>query len=131
MWHAMTMTIHPTYARLLVAARNLRSWQKPEEIARGLTSLGYPLTSQTMTNWRTRGVSAEALVRIPPLIGCSAEWLAHGTGLVESTACIRDAAPGNYSSAAEQTLLATYRRAARRDKTLIEKILRAFSEESE
>lgn len=62
-----------------------------------LLILGYDVSLQTLTNWRTRGVSKDALLRLPRLIGCSAEWMATGSGPIAPDT--RIAEPGRAYSA--------------------------------
>jgi hypothetical protein len=56
----------------------MRGWTTAAEVGAGLTAMGYEVSAQTLTNWKTRGVSKDALLVLPQLLNVSAEWLAHG-----------------------------------------------------
>lgn len=68
------------YARLLEAARLIKGWDTPADIARNLTLAGFRVTEQMMTNWKSRGLSKAACLTAPGIIGCSAAWLQRREG---------------------------------------------------
>lgn len=70
----------PDYLRFIHAADELRGWKSPAEIARNLTTLGYSISDQVITNWRTRGVSKDGMIKAAPLIGFRPHWLETGEG---------------------------------------------------
>lgn len=72
--------MHDTYRRLLQAARELRGWKDAAEVARELTKAGYNASDQTMTNWKSRGISAKGCLFAATHIGCRHEWLLNSTG---------------------------------------------------
>lgn len=68
--------MHPTYERLIAAARESRhELNGPAEIGRLLGE-----SEQTMSNWKKRGVPAAKHVTIAAMLGCSPCWLASGDG---------------------------------------------------
>lgn len=66
------------YARLLEAARELRAWETPAEVARGLTAGGFPMSDQILTNWKSRGISAAGILEACKIIGCRCEYIRTG-----------------------------------------------------
>ena len=64
--------------RLLFAARELRGWDGPKEVSRQLTLAGFPVSTQTIGNWRNRGVPADAVLAAARIIGCRVEWITNG-----------------------------------------------------
>lgn len=77
------MEDHETYKRLLEAAKSLRGWESPTDIAKGLTENGYDVAQQRIGNWKSRGVSVDAIVDVCRIIGCRPAWLKFGDGLME------------------------------------------------
>ena len=78
---AFDSTLHAMndgYVRLLEAARELRRWDSPAEVARGLTAAGYPVSEQILTNWKKRGISAAGLLEVCKIIGCRCEFIRAG-----------------------------------------------------
>jgi phage repressor protein C with HTH and peptisase S24 domain len=71
------------YARLLLAARQLKGWKGPTETASGLTAAGYEVSEQTMTNWKSRGVSSIGYRKAARIIGCRPAWLEFEEGDME------------------------------------------------
>lgn len=79
--HLFESTLHAMndgYVRLLEAARELRGWETPAEVARGLTAAGYPTSDQIMTNWKSRGISATGILEVCRIIGCRCEYIRSG-----------------------------------------------------
>lgn len=74
----------PDYKRLLDAAKSLKGWDGPSQIAFNLTLNGYRVTEQMMTNWKTRGLSTIACLKAAAIIGCTPEWLESGDGEMSS-----------------------------------------------
>jgi phage repressor protein C with HTH and peptisase S24 domain len=72
--------IHPTAERLLEAAKILRGAKGPSDVARLLD-----VSAQKVTNWMSRGVSADGLLAAERLIGCRAVWLQTGEGEMVDT----------------------------------------------
>jgi len=70
--------MHATYARLLEAAHELRDWRTAAEVARGLTKGGFTVSDQTMTNWKSRGISFEGVLEACRIIGVRTEFLRAG-----------------------------------------------------
>lgn len=68
-----------SYALLMESARQFMGWNGPTEVARKLTERGYPVTEQTMTNWKSRGVSKAAQIEIAKIIGVSIDAFSIGT----------------------------------------------------
>lgn len=68
------------YLRFIKAADELRGWKSAAEIARNLTTLGYSISDQVITNWRTRGVSKDGMIKAAPIIGFRPHWLETGEG---------------------------------------------------
>lgn len=66
------------YARLLEAASELREWNTPAEVARGLTAGGFPVSDQIMTNWKSRGISSTGILDACKIIGCRCEFIRSG-----------------------------------------------------
>ncbi len=73
------------YKRLLQAAKELRGWESPAEVSAGLAKFGYPVSEQTMTNWKTRGVSKEGRLKASAIIGCRPLWIESATGQMIDT----------------------------------------------
>ena len=67
------------YTRLLEAARRLRAWDTPAEVARGLTAGGFEVSDQIMTNWKTRGLSAKGVLEASRIIGCRPNFIRFGS----------------------------------------------------
>lgn len=70
------------YSRLLEAA----GWTTPARIAAMLTERGYPTTSQMMCNWKSRGLSCEAILKCSRIIGCDPLWLEDGSVAIDPDA---------------------------------------------
>lgn len=66
------------YVRLLEAARELRNWDTPAEVARGLTTGGFVVSDQILTNWKARGISALGVLEACRIIGCRCEYIRAG-----------------------------------------------------
>lgn len=75
-----------SYDRLLSAAKKLKGWLTPSEVATGLTRAGYEVTPQKLTNWKSRGMSMEGMVKSAPIIGCRSDWLQTGDGPMQDSA---------------------------------------------
>ena len=67
--------MHPTMTRLFEAAQTLLQMSAPADLARLLE-----VSNQVLNNWQGRGISAEGAITAQSKIGCSAEWIFHGTG---------------------------------------------------
>lgn len=74
------------YLRLLEAAETLQGWTTPARIAAMLTESGYPTSSQTLCNWKSRGLSFEAILKCSRIIGCDPLWLEDGSVAIEPNA---------------------------------------------
>lgn len=70
--------IHPSVQRLYSAARELRDVTGPSAVARLLGA-----SPQTMNNWESRGISEGGALKAQQVIGCDANWVLHGNGLME------------------------------------------------
>lgn len=69
------------YKRLLDAARTLRGWETPAQIASELAIAGVPkISAQVLTNWKNRGIAEPAIVPVSKAIGCRPIWLYDGSG---------------------------------------------------
>lgn len=75
-----------SYDRLLSAAEKMKGWLTPSEVATGLTRAGYEVTPQKLTNWKSRGMSMEGMIKSAPIIGCRSDWLQTGDGPMEDAA---------------------------------------------
>lgn len=73
------------YKRLLQAAKELRGWESPAEVSANLAKFGYSVSEQTMTNWKTRGVSKEGRLKASAIIGCRPLWIESATGQMVDT----------------------------------------------
>lgn len=67
-----------TTERLYQAAKELKNIEKPAQLARLLN-----ISQQTLTNWESRGVSQQGLVKAQSLIGVSVTWLVTGEGQMQ------------------------------------------------
>lgn len=76
-----TPAMHDDYTRLMAAAEEMKRWSTPTDLAVGLTSAGYTTSTQTVINWRSRGVAKPALVPIAKILGCRASWIEDGGGI--------------------------------------------------
>jgi hypothetical protein len=120
------------YRRLLAAARDLKGWDGASAIATHLSLAGYKVSEQTMTNWKSRGLSFEAYLRTSQIIGCRPNWLETGGGPMKdapdtSTVAVSHAAQrlidrlialdaaGNWTPALQRALDALLDLAAPRD----------------
>ena len=72
-------TMNNGYVRLLEAARELKAWDTPAEVARGLSAGGLPASDQTLCNWGKRGISAAGLLDACKIIGCRCEFIRSGS----------------------------------------------------
>lgn len=81
------------YERLLEAAAKLRGWRDAATVARELTKAGYNTSDQTMTNWKTRGISASGCLAAAIVIGCRPAWLLGDEGPMEDNPAPRLAEP--------------------------------------
>ena len=63
------------YLRLLEAARVLRGWDSPAEVSRGLSESGMSVSEQTLTNWKTRGISAQGILEACSIIGARTNFI--------------------------------------------------------
>ena len=70
--------MNDSYIRMLEAARELRAWNTPAEVARGLSAGGFTVSDQVMTNWKSRGISAEGVLESSRIIGCRCEFIRAG-----------------------------------------------------
>lgn len=68
------------FDRLLLAARTLKNWPTAAAIAAGLSSRGYSVSEQVVSNWKRRGLSKEGKLRAAPIIGFRIPWLETGKG---------------------------------------------------
>lgn len=66
------------YLRLLEAAKELRGWEGPAEVSRGLSAAGMSVSEQTLTNWKTRGISAQGVLDACAIIGARCEFIRTG-----------------------------------------------------
>lgn len=64
--------------RLYEAAKQLKGLTTQSEVARF-----FNLSSQTVNNWETRGISRGGLLRAQQQLGCSATWLEFGEGAMQ------------------------------------------------
>ena len=71
-------TMTDDYTRLLEAARELRQWDTPAEVARGLSAGGFTVSDQIMTNWKGRGISSIGILEACRIIGCRTEYIRSG-----------------------------------------------------
>lgn len=78
-----TRPMKDDYKRLLQAAKEIRGWRSPAEISQNLTKLGYEVSEQTLTNWKTRGVSRDGCLNVSAIVGCRPIWLERGDGPME------------------------------------------------
>ncbi|MBS1170591.1 MAG: peptidase [Burkholderiaceae bacterium] len=69
--------MHEQMTRLYEAAKNLKKIDGPSELARRLGT-----SPQTINNWERRGISNSGMLQAQKEIGCSAEWLKTGRGLM-------------------------------------------------
>lgn len=74
------MSEHPTYTRLMLAAKELKNINKNAQLARGLQTSGWQITSQTLNNWRTRGVPTDKFMDLADWLGCDPYWLRDNKG---------------------------------------------------
>jgi hypothetical protein len=74
-WLATLNRMEKSYERLLKAAKELKRWGTPAEVARKLG-----ISDQTIQNWKTRGVPQGKLTLIEDKIGVSGRWIAAGQG---------------------------------------------------
>ena len=82
-----------SYDRLLQAAKELKDWNSPSEVCAGLSRLGYEVSDQAMTNWKSRGVSKEGRLKASALIGCRPHWIETGDGAMEDVQIIKNVIP--------------------------------------
>ena len=68
------------YKRLMKAAKEMKGLNTATEVADALTSAGYEVSPQTMTNWASRGVSKEGRLNAARVIGCRPHWIEFGDG---------------------------------------------------
>lgn len=68
------------HARLLYAAKTFKGWNNASKLAEMLTHNGYQVFRQGISNWKTRGLSYEAIVKCSQIIGCNPSWLQTGEG---------------------------------------------------
>ena len=66
------------FKRLLQAAYELRGLVSAAEVANALTLGGFRASDQTMTNWKTRGISAAGRLAASRIIGCRTRYLELG-----------------------------------------------------
>lgn len=69
--------MHESMKRLYEAARILKGAETPTEVAKLLDT-----TPQVLNNWERRGISKEGLLTAQEAIGCRAEWVKKGIGLM-------------------------------------------------
>lgn len=81
------------YKRLLRAARDLRGWMTAAEVSSELAKAGYAVSEQTMTNWKSRGVSKEGRLNASRIIGCRPHWVESGSGNMADTETISAQGP--------------------------------------
>jgi hypothetical protein len=67
--------MHPSTQRLYAAAKAITSTEGKSNLARLLNE-----SPQTVTNWRSRGVSESGALKAQERIGCDALWVLNGTG---------------------------------------------------
>lgn len=87
------------YDRLLYAAKAIKGWNSASKLADMLTLKGYPVIPQGISNWKTRGLSYEAIVKCSRIIGCDLAWLETGEGSPFGT---KDGHPASPPHEAEQ-----------------------------
>lgn len=68
------------FDRLLLAARTLKNWPTAAAIAAGLSSRGYSVSEQVVSNWKRRAFPCEGKLRAAPIIGFRIPWLETGEG---------------------------------------------------
>lgn len=71
------------YLRLLEAAEKLKGWGTAAEVSRGLSSEGMVLSEQMLTNWKSRGISAQGILDACAIIGCRCEFVRKGNLPIE------------------------------------------------
>ena len=71
-------TMKIDYLRLLEAAHQLKGWDSAAEVARGLSASGMSMSEQILTNWKTRGISAQGLLDACAIIGARCEFVRKG-----------------------------------------------------
>lgn len=74
------------YLRLLEAAEKIKGWKSAAEVSRGLSSAGMVLSEQVLTNWKTRGISAQGILDACAIIGCRCEFVRTGSLPIEDAA---------------------------------------------
>lgn len=67
--------MHETMLRLYEAAKAIKGWEGPSNIAQKLNQ-----SPQTLNNWESRGMSKRGMITAQAVIGCSAGWLETGHG---------------------------------------------------
>lgn len=65
--------IHPSLERLLEVAAEVKRTKGPAAIAAALNE-----SDQSVTNWKSRGVSKAAALKAQDIYGCSSNWILHG-----------------------------------------------------
>jgi hypothetical protein len=68
------------YEKLMYAAKVIKALPNASAVAAMLTRNGYEVSPQVLNNWKSRGLSYEAIVRCSQIIGCPAGWLLDGEG---------------------------------------------------
>ncbi len=68
------------YKRLMKAAKEMKGLNTASELADALTSAGYEVSPQTLTNLASRGVSKEGRLNAARVIGCRPHWIEFGDG---------------------------------------------------
>jgi hypothetical protein len=95
------------YERLMKASLVKKGWDTAVKVAEKLTQNGYPTSPQSITNWKTRGLSSEAILRCSRIIGCHPLWLESGEGEM--------AGATNYADKCETDLIASLMTEEQRD----------------
>lgn len=68
------------YERLMYAAGVIKALPNASSVSAMLTRNGYEISPQVLNNWKSRGLSYEAIIRCSKIIGCDAGWLFDGAG---------------------------------------------------
>lgn len=81
---------HETFSRLLEAAKKLRRWNDLLSLKQGLAFNGLAYSDARVGNWRTRGVSKDAILDVSAAIGCRPQWLLYGLGTMKDYGLSKD-----------------------------------------
>lgn len=67
--------LHPSFTRLVLAAKEIKKVTSLAEIARGLG-----VSDQNLNGWKSRGLPLPSILDIAAWVGCDPYWLRDGTG---------------------------------------------------